>query len=99
MAVLLRFSVPGLTPEVFDRIAGGMREAELLRQQPGFLMQAVYATADGLGAVEICDTVEQWREWDDKPVLASTSPIRPDMPEMTALGEHSGAPLAALGAR
>jgi hypothetical protein len=66
MAVLLRFSVPGLTPEVFERIAGGLREAELLREQPGFLMQAVYATDDGLGAVEIWDTVEQWREWDDK---------------------------------
>ena len=53
MAVLLRFSVPGLSAEVFDRIAGGLREAERLREQPGFVMQAVYPTADGLGAVEM----------------------------------------------
>jgi hypothetical protein len=30
------------------------------------MMQAVYATTDGLGAVEIWETVEQWREFDDR---------------------------------
>jgi hypothetical protein len=66
MAVLLRFSVPGMSTEVFDRIAGGLREEEELRRQPGFIMQAVYAAAGGLGAVEIWETVDQWREFDDR---------------------------------
>jgi hypothetical protein len=66
MAVLLRFAVPGLSTEVFDRIAGGLHEEEVLRRQPGFMVQAVYATADGIGAVEIWESVEQWREFDDR---------------------------------
>ena len=65
MAVLLRFSVVGLRPSTFDRIAGKLHEAELLKKQPGFVMQAVYRAPDGLGAVEVWDSLEQWREWDE----------------------------------
>ncbi|MGP8207999.1 MAG: hypothetical protein ACLQVK_18440 [Acidimicrobiales bacterium] len=64
MAVLLRFRVAGQTLASYDRIVGDICEAERLRKAPGFIVQAVYGTSDGVEAAEIWESSELWKAWD-----------------------------------
>lgn len=71
MAVLLKFRVANQTLASYDRIAGNISEAERITKAPGFIAQAVYETPDGVGAIEIWESSELSRAWDNgfRPVV------------------------------
>jgi hypothetical protein len=64
MAVIVTFSVVGYDVATYKRNSASLGTTALLKQQPGFIMQAVYKTSEGLGAVEIWHSREQFEEWD-----------------------------------
>jgi len=65
LAVLLRSKVVGQTLASYDRIAGNISEAERIRKAPGFIAQAVYEGSDGVEAIEIWESSELYRAWDN----------------------------------
>jgi hypothetical protein len=64
MAVIVTFSVIGYDVATYKRNSASLDTTELLKQQSGFIMQAVYKTAHGLGAVEIWNSRQEFEEWD-----------------------------------
>jgi heme-degrading monooxygenase HmoA len=65
VAVLLRFKVVGQTLASYERVAGKISEADRIRKAPGFIAQAVYQGPEGVEAVEIWESSELYRAWDD----------------------------------
>jgi heme-degrading monooxygenase HmoA len=65
VAVLLKFRVVGQTLASYERVAGSISEAERISKAPGFIAQAVYQGPEGVEAVEIWESSELYRAWDD----------------------------------
>ena len=73
MPVLARMIVPGMDAAAYDRISAYL--AELIRKQPGFMMQVAYPSAGGFFVGEVSEHRRQFESW-----LAQS--VKPNVPDV-----------------